>query len=314
MPLDPQAQALLEQLKEQGLPPFEEMTPEQAREVAVGFIQLQANPPPVASAEDRVIAGPAGDQSIRIYTPVAPAPRPLLVYFHGGGWVIGNLDIVDKPCRALAAATGGVVVSVEYRMAPEHRFPAAVEDCYAATRWAAEHAAELGADADRLVVIGDSAGGNLATVACQLARQTGPKIAYQVLIYPVTDYLSQTASYEENADGYLLTREGMRWFFGHSLGSEAPAADPRLAPARASDLAGLPPALVVTCEYDPLRDEGGAYAERLRAAGVPVKLRRFDGMIHGFFWMSLAISRAKELLDEIASELAANLRPLTPTA
>ncbi|HEY0582892.1 MAG TPA: alpha/beta hydrolase [Chloroflexota bacterium] len=311
MPLVPQARALLDQLEQQGLPPFEQMTVPQAREVIAGFKDLQAEPPPIASTDDRVVDGPLGPIPVRVYTPTDAEPRPLLVYFHGGGWITGNIDIGDKPCRALAAATGGVVVSVEYRMGPEDRFPAAVDDCFAATRWAAEHAAELGAEPGRLVVIGDSAGGNLAAVVALEARDRGgPEIAYQVLIYPVTDYRFDYPSYLENGEGYLLTTEGMRWFWGNYLASAEQGRDPRAAPMRAADLSGLPPALVITGEFDPLRDEGEAYAERLSAAGVPVKRHRFDGMIHGFFWMSLVMPQAQELLDEIANELAATRRPV----
>jgi acetyl esterase len=311
MPLDPQAEALLAQMKEQGLPPFEEMTVPQARELIAAFKDLQAEPPPLARVEDRTVPGPAGEIPVRIYTPEARAPRPVLVYFHGGGWTIGNIDITDRPCRALAHATGGVVVSVEYRMGPENKFPAAVEDCFAATSWAAEHAAELGADPDRLVVIGDSAGGNLAATVALLARELGaPKIAYQVLIYPVTHHGGDWPSYTENADGYLLTAAAMRWFWGHYLNSEAEGQDWRASPLRARDFSHLPPAYVATCEFDPLRDEGEAYGQQLLAAGVPTKVHRFDGMIHGFFWMTLVMPQAQQLIDEIAAELAVTLQPL----
>jgi acetyl esterase len=309
MPVDPEAQVVLDQMREQGLPPFEQMTVDQARELIGHFVEMQAPPPPIATVEDRAIDGPAGQIPIRIYTPVGEAPMPLLVYFHGGGWTIGTLDVADIPCRALAHATGSVVVSVDYRMGPEHKFPAAVDDCYAATRWAAEHAVELGADAQRLAVIGDSAGGNLAAVMALVARERGePAIAYQVLIYPATNYGFDTASCLENADGYVLTREGMRWFWGNYLANEADGADPHASPLRATDLSGLPPALIITCEFDPLRDEGEAYGERLREAGVQVKVSRYDGMIHGFYWMSGAISRTQVLVDEIAAETRALLR------
>lgn len=311
MPLDPNARGLLDQMEQQGLPPFEEMTVAQARDVIMGFKDLQAEPPPIAATQDRTIPGPAGELPIRVYTPDAPAPHPVLVYFHGGGWTVGNIDIADRPCRALAHATGSVVVSVEYRMGPEDKFPASFDDCYAATAWVAEHAAELGVDPDRLAVIGDSAGGNLAaSVALQARERGGPRIAYQVLIYPVTDCGVEYPSHQENGDGYLLTSAAMRWFWGHYLSDPAHGSDPRAAPIRATDLSGLPPALVVTCEFDPLRDEGEAYAERLRAAGGSVKLHRFDGMIHGFFWMSQVFPQTQELMDEIARELSSALRPL----
>jgi acetyl esterase len=315
MPLDPDVRHLLDQLEQQGLPPFEDMSVSQAREVIGGFIELQAEPPAIARVEDRTVPGPAGEIPIRVYTPEAETGGPMIVYYHGGGWVIGNLDVVDKPCRALAQQTSSVVVSVDYRLAPEHKFPACVDDCYAATVWAAEHAAELGGDARRLVVSGDSAGGNLAAVVSLLARDRGgPHIAYQVLIYPVTDHSFDRPSYRENADGYLLTTAAMRHFWGLYLNTPEEGAAPIASPLRATDLSGLPPALVVTCEFDPLRDEGEAYAERLRAAGVPVKISRYDGMIHGFFWMSGAVRRAHDLFDEIAAELAAALRPAVTAA
>jgi acetyl esterase len=314
MPLDPQVQVLLERMKEQGLPPFEQMTVDQARAVILEFTELQAEPQPIARVEDRTIPGPAGEIPIRIYTPSGEALLPVLVYFHGGGWTTGTLDVADEPCRALAAATSSVVVSVDYRMGPEHKFPAAVEDCYAATQWTADHAVELGADPGRLVVIGDSAGGNLAAVIALVARERGgPRVAYQVLIYPVTDYAFDTPSYEQNADGYLLTREAMRWFWGHYLNVENDGAHPHASPLRASDLSGLPPALLVTCEFDPLRDEGEAYGQRLREAGVPVKISRYDGMIHGFFWMSGALGRTQELMDELAAEIRSAVRSAAST-
>jgi acetyl esterase/lipase len=311
MPLDPRAQAILDQIKAEGLPPFEEMSVPQAREVAAAFKEMQSEPPPIARTEDRTIAGPRGDIPIRIYTPEGDAPMPIMVYYHGGGWVIGSIDITDRPIRTLAQTTRSIVVSVEYRMAPEDKFPASIDDCFAATVWTAEHAQELGGDPERLVVIGDSAGGNLAAaVALQAREQGGPRVAYQVLIYPVTDFDFDRPSCIENADGYLLTRNSMRWFWGHYLNSDADGDDWRASPMRAADLSNLPPALVVTCEFDPLRDDGQAYAQRLRDAGVPVKEHRFDGMIHGFFWMTALLPHGQELMEEIATELQETLRPL----
>jgi acetyl esterase len=317
MPLDPQAQALLEQLKAQGLPSFEQMTVPQAREAALGFKALQGDPEPVARVQDVLLPSTRGEPAlgVRVYTPAGEGPRPLLVYFHGGGWTIGNVELGDAPCRALANAAGAVVVSVEYRLGPEHKFPAPLEDCYTATAWAAwaaEHAPEeVGGDPERLVVLGDSAGGNLAAVVALMARDRGgPRIAQQVLIYPVTDHRFDTPSYRDNAEGYLLTREAMRWFWGHYLADEADGRNPYASPLRAADLAGLPPALIVTCEYDPLRDEGEAYGERLRAAGVPVTVRRYDEMIHGCFWMAGVVDRGRQLVAEIAAAVRAAPAPL----
>jgi len=317
MPLDPQAQVLLEQMKAQGMPPFEQMTVAQAREVSLAFKDLEGAPEPVAKVEDHLLPSPRGELAtgVRVYTPAGAPPLPLLVHFHGSGWTIANVDVSDAPCRALANAVGAVVVSVEYRLGPEHKFPAPLEDCYAATSWAAAHAAELGGDPDRLVVIGDSAGGNLAAAVALVARDRGgPKIAQQVLLYPATDHSFDTPSYRDNAEGYMLTREGMRWFWRNYLNNEEEGRNPYASPLRAADLAGLPPALIVTSEYDPLRDEGEAYGELLRAAGVPVKVSRYDGMIHGFFWMGGVLDRTRHLVDEIAAEVRAapKLLPTVP--
>ena len=227
------------------------------------------------------------------------------MYFHGGGWVIGSLETHDGTCRELAAGAGCVVVSVDYRLAPEHRYPAAAEDCYAATRWCAEHAAELAIDARRIAVGGDSAGGNLAAVVAQMARDRGgPGLVLQLLVYPVTDHDFGTASYRDNAAGYLLTAADMRWFWGHYLGDDtARGAEPYASPLRAASLAGLPPALVITAELDPLRDEGEAYARALEAAGVAAKLHRYDGMIHGFFGMSAIMDQAVAAVREATGTL-----------
>jgi acetyl esterase len=310
MPLDPQARALLDQFEEQGLPPLEQMTVAEAREMIAGFKDLMGPPGEVATVEDRTIPGPGGALGIRVFRPLGEPPFPVLMYFHGGGWVTASVAVADTPCRTLANVTGAVVVAVEYRLAPEHTCPAALHDCYAATRWAAEHAAELGGDPDRLVVLGDSAGGNLATAVALKARDLGgPRIAYQVLIYPVTDCRFDTASYAAFAEGHLLTREGMRWFWARYLNSEDEGRDPYVSPLRMADLSGLPPALIVTAEYDPLRDEGEAYGERLRLARVPVRISRYAGMIHGFFWMDGVLDRSKQLFQEIGTEVRSALRP-----
>jgi acetyl esterase len=240
----------------------------------------------VASAADRTIPGPGGPLGLRVYTPRGAGPFPLLVFFHGGGFVVCDLDTHDALCRNLCAGAGCVVASVDYRLAPEHRFPAAPDDCLAATRWAAEHAAELRADPARVAAGGDSAGGNLAAVVAQRARdEGGPRLAAQLLLYPTTDAAATgMPSLAENAEGYGLTARDMAWFKGHYLGDPAEAANPHASPLRAADLRGLPPALVQTAEYDPLRDEGEAYAARLRAGGRADRRSRRAGMIHGFLF------------------------------
>ena len=275
MAVHPEAQQLLDALAEAQLPPFEEMTVPSARAAAHGFRDMQGEPVEMGSVHDRAVPGPEGDIPVRVYTPAGTGPLPAIVYFHGGGWVIGNLEIVDRPCRALAAAAAAVVVSVDYRLAPEHRYPAAFDDCYAATVWVAEHAAELGVDPATIAVAGDSAGGNLAAAVALAARDRGgPALAAQLLIYPVTDFNFDTDSYRENAEGYLLTRGSMYWFWAHYLGAQELPKDPYACPLRAGSLAGLPPAYVATGEYDPLRDEGEAYAWRLAEAGVAVRDRK----------------------------------------
>jgi acetyl esterase len=303
MPLAPAARTMLEQLEAAGFPPLWELPLEQAR-MAEGLMGQMDTPIPVAAVEDRVIPGPAGDLPVRIYTPDAPGPRPVVTYFHGGGFVFCSIETHDGTCRRLANATGAVVVSVEYRLAPECPFPAATDDCYAATVWTHEHADELGADAGRLVVAGDSAGGNLAAVVAQMARgRGGPPISFQVLVYPVIDGACDSPSYTENAEGYFLERQSMQWFWEQYLGPGGDCEDPLASPNRASDLSGLPPAIVITAEYDPLRDEGEQYADALAAAGVPVTMRRYDGMIHGFVSMPMLFPEADEAVERIGSAL-----------
>jgi acetyl esterase len=308
MALDPQAQALLDQMQEAGAPPFEQMTVGEARQAAYAFIDLQGAPEDVASVGHRFVPGPVCDLPVRIYTPEGEGPFPALVYFHGSGWVILNIEVADIAARALTNRTGCVVVAVNYQKAPEHKFPVPFDDAYAATTWLAEHASELGIDPGRIGVAGDSAGGNLAAAVCLKARdKQGPSLAYQLLIYPVTDYGWDKPSYLENAEGYLLQRETMRWFWGHYLASEAEGDNPLVSPLRAPDLSGLPPALIVTAEFDPLRDDGELYGQRLREAGVPVKISRYDGMIHGFFYMAGVLDQTKNLYDEIGTEVRAAL-------
>jgi acetyl esterase/lipase len=303
MPLAPAARTLIEQLEAAEGPSLWEMPVEQARELS-GVMGALDEPPEVAAVEDRVIPGPAGEIPVRIYTPSSPAPRPVVAFFHGGGFVICSIDTHDGLARRLANATGAVVVSVEYRLAPECRCPGAADDCYAATKWTHEHASELGGDPARLMVAGDSAGGNLAAVVAQMARERGgPPIRSQVLVYPVIDVACDTPSYTENAEGYFLDAAGMHWFWAHYLGPDGDGTHPYASPIRAGDLSGLPPAIVITAEYDPLRDEGEAYAEALQAAGVPVSTRRYDGMIHGFVSMPMLFPEADDAMTVIVDAL-----------
>jgi acetyl esterase len=269
---------------------------------------LQGPPTPLPVVRDVAIAGAAGTIPARLYRPSRDGTLSLLVYFHGGGWVIGNLEGYDNVCSDLAAEAGCAVLSIDYRLAPEHRFPAAADDCFAATAWARINAAALGIDPARLAVGGDSAGGNLAAVVALMARDRGgPPVRFQLLVYPVTCGRMDTPSYRDNAEGYLLTQAAMVWFWNHYTPHAADRELPYAAPLRAADLGGLPPALVLTAEFDPLRDEGEAYAARLRAAGVPTTLRRYDGQIHGFFTMGALVDRARAALDETAAALRAAL-------
>ncbi len=286
--LDPQIRALLD--KGTGVPATHTLPVSEAREQYEARIAVMAKPAAVGDVAERAIDGPGGKLLLRIYRPPGDGPFPLLVFFHGSGFVVCSLNTHDGMCRNLCAGAGCVVVSVDYRLAPEHKFPAGPDDCLAATRWAGAHAAELGADPRRLALAGDSAGGTMAAVTAQRLRdEGGPAPLGQLLIYPVTDHYSRPGpSYAENAEGYGLTRDTMVWFWDHYLRDRAQAADPRAAPARAADLARLPPALIVTAGYDPLRDEAEDYAARLRASGVPTQLIRYPGMNHGFlFWVGI---------------------------
>jgi acetyl esterase len=307
MPLHPQVKALLDQMA--SLPRLEELSVADARKQVERRIAANLPTLPVASVLNRSIPGPAGDLPVRIYTPNGNGPFPLMVFFHGSGFVLCSLDTHDGVCRNLCSAAGCVVVSVDYRLAPEHKFPAGPEDCYAATKWATEHARELNADAGRVVIAGDSAGGNMVAVtALMIHDKGGPALRGQLMIYPVIDYFnSGHPSYTENAEGYGLTAAGMQWFWAHYLNSESEADHPFVSPLRAKDLRGLPPALIITAEYDILRDEGERYGERLAEAGVPTKVVRYDGMNHGFFHMYGMVDKAKQALEESATWLKGRL-------
>jgi acetyl esterase len=303
MPVDPQIRQLLDALAAAAGPAMHQLPPAEARAAYEAMARGRTTSEVVASTEDRTVPGPDGDLPVRIYRPTADEGAPAAVFFHGGGWVIGSIASHDAFCTALAARSGVVVVSVGYRLSPEAAFPEPLEDCLAATRWVADHADELGIDPTRLAVAGDSAGGNLAAAVALRARDGGgPALAFQALVYPVVDHSFSQPSYQENGEGYFLTAEAMRWFSAHYLGGAEPT-DPLAAPLHHADLAGLPPALVVTAEYDPLRDEGEAYAAALAAAGVPTEVRRYDGMVHGFVAMHAALAAGDEALTFVAGAL-----------
>jgi acetyl esterase len=305
MPLDPQARELIDRLAAARLPPITEQSVADVRAGMARTAALAATAE-VGGVEDMQVPTSLGPVPVRLYRPPAPAapPEPLLVWFHGGGWVIGDLSFADPTARDLCARSGALVASVDYPLAPEHPFPAAPEACFEVTRWVAGHAAEMGADPGRLAVGGDSAGGNLAAVCALLARDRGgPALSFQLLVYPATDCLCSFPSHKENGEGYLLTADAMSWFGGHYLPPGVDPGDPEVSPIYAADVSRLPPALVITAEFDPLRDEGEAYARRLEEAGVRVTLSRFDGMVHGFFSMTAVLDEARRAMAEAAGAL-----------
>jgi len=303
--LDPQAEALLQLMAQRNLPPMHTLTPTQARERMRSLAALCAAPEAVANVENLTIPGPGGKIPLRIYTPRGDGPFPILVFFHGGGWVVCDLDTHDNLCRSLTNSAHCVVVSVDYRLAPEHKFSAAVEDAYAATKWVANNASRINGDPARIAVGGDSAGGNLATVVAIMARdQKGPGLIYQLLIYPPTDISSaNTDSHRDYAEGYFLTKGDGEWICHHYLNCEEDRLNPLASPFLAPDLSGLPPALVITAEFDTLRDDGESYAKRLKKAGVPVKCTRYKGMIHGFMSMDGLLSQARTAIEEASAAL-----------
>lgn len=308
--LDSQVEAFLHDLSDRGLPPLYRLSLEAARET---YRELTVPDEPVdavGSVTDRTVPGPAGEIPIRTYAPSGDGPFPPLLFYHGGGWILGDLETHDALCRALTDATDCVVVAVDYRLAPEHRFPAALEDCYAATRWVANNAAAIDATTDALATCGESAGGTLAAGVALLARdRDGPAIDHQTLLYPPTNYAFDTDSYEENAQGYFLTREDMKRFWRGYLGSELDGRHPYASPLRA-DLGGMPPSLVVTAGFDPVRDDGRAFAARLEDAGVPARHLEYDEMIHGFLPMldDPELDRAREAIDEVGAAVGSAVR------
>jgi acetyl esterase len=302
MPLDPQAQQVMNQIAALGFPPPHMVTPEQAR------LNAKARPraagPEVATVTDRSIPGPGPNIPVRIYTPGGNGPFPIVVWFHGGGWVLGDLDMADATARHLTVGAGCVVVSVDYRLAPETKFPGPAEDCYAATQWVAQHAAAINGDAQRIAVGGDSAGGNLAAAVALMARdRRGPELVFQLLVYPVTQRDFTTNSYQQRAEGYMLTTASMQWYWEQYLQHPADATNAYAAPLAATDLQGVPPALVITAEFDPLCDEGEAYGARLQAAGVPTTCTRYPGMIHGFFGMPAVLDIGKQAVADATAAL-----------
>ena len=302
MPLDPQIVKVMESVAALGLPPANTVSPDEAR--ANARKRPRTPGPEVAKVENRNIPSTDGDVPVRIYTPEGNGPFPILAWYHGGGWVVGDLDSADATARDLCVGGKCVVVSVDYRLAPDTKFPGPANDCWAATIWAVENAASINAVGSRLAVGGDSAGGNLAAAMCLMAADRGGlDIALQVLIYPVTDVSFTTVSYQDNAEGYGLTKVVMEWYWDHYLSGSADASNPYAAPAQAKSLAGQPPALVITAEFDPLRDEGEAYGKRLSEVGVETTTTRYDGVIHGFFNMNAVVDKSQQAVDEASAAL-----------
>lgn len=302
----PDVQAVLEERKDAGIPRFSTLSVDGARKLLAELWAPSENPEPVGSVRDVTIDGPAGGIPIRIYTPDGSAPFPVLVYAHGGGWVMGGIDVDDGICRALTNAARCVVVSVGYRHAPEHPFPAPVEDCYCATKWVVEHSDVVHGDPDRVAIGGESAGGNLAAAVAQVARDRAePDVAYQVLVTPVLDCSFDTSSYEEDPEQLVITKADGEWMWDHYLESDLDGNNPYASPLRARDLRGLPPATIVTCGFDVLRDEGVEYAKRLDEATVDVTHRHHDDLVHGFLGMldDPELRQAREAIAEIASDL-----------
>ncbi|HWG63485.1 MAG TPA: alpha/beta hydrolase [Streptosporangiaceae bacterium] len=337
MPFHPQVQALWDRLHADQAPGLYTLPIDEARAADLkSILDGAGEPEPVAEVREFAIPGPAGELTVRMYRPLAgrapgggtapgggrapggrlapgggraaadSAALPAVVYFFGGGWSLGTLDTCDGVCRLLASGAGCAAISVAYRLAPEHKFPAAVHDCHAAAAWVAEHATDLGVDADRVAVGGDSSGGNLAAAVTLLARERGgPAICHQLLVYPNTDYQADTESIRRGTDPYFFSVNSINWYWGHYLASPEDGSSPLASPLRAGDLRGLPPATVITAEYDPLRDEGEHYASRLAEAGVSVEVTRFDGMMHGFFTMSGDLDTAREAIRYAAARLRA---------
>ena len=309
MPLDAQVEVLLKDLAALGAPPIYQLSVAEARAMADSepMLALGGARIEVGSVQDAKIPVDGAEIEARIYTPEGSGSHPVVVFFHGGGWVICSLDTHDNLARAICRDADAIVVSVAYRMAPEHRFPTAAHDCFAATRWVAGNAASFGGDSSRLAVCGDSAGGNLSAVVSQMARDAGgPALKFAALIYPAVDMTAEGGSMVENATGYFLEREAMEWYMNHYV-SPRERSHPMASPLLNSDLSGLPPCFIATCEYDPLRDEGEAYGAALRASGVEVESKRYDGLIHAAANMTGVLDGGRALVADVAARLRAAL-------
>lgn len=310
MPLHPQAAEFLRQYYASNPMSRDELSPAVVRRQLLATAVIPPDCPVPARSEDRILHGRSGDFRIRIHAPHGTAPFGCCVYFHGGGWVLGSIETHDDLVRRLVELSGCVFISVDYPLAPEHKFPAAIEDSYLAVQWVTGHAAELGIDPRRVAVAGDSAGANIAAALCLMTRdRQGPRIAHQLLIYPIIDCDFERTSYRDNADGYFLCRRDMQWFWNHYVASPEQMTEPYASPLRAATLAGLPPAYVLTAEFDPLCDEGLAYATAMEQAGVPTTLRQFPGMIHGFVKRWDEFDDARTATREIGAHLRRAIGP-----
>ncbi|MEZ9593450.1 alpha/beta hydrolase [Shewanella sp. 10N.261.52.F9] len=310
MPLDPKVALYLQQVSDSGAKPYEDMTPAESRRLDMNELtktRTERVLEPFVAIEHSFIPGPTADLPVRIYRPTTANSdelQPAIIFIHGSGWVVSNIETNDHFSRALANRTGSVVVAINYQKAPEHKFPIPMDDCYSSTLWIFEHAELLGLDPLRIGILGDSAGGNLAAaVTLRLRDENGPRLAYQVLVYPAVQYGWDTPSAHANAEGYLLQRASMKYYWGHYVRSEADALNPYCSPLNAQSHKDLPPTFIYTAEFDPLCDDGFLYARELRGAGVNVKYRCFDGVIHGFIKMLGTFDQADEFLNELKQDL-----------
>jgi acetyl esterase/lipase len=312
MALHPQCKTFLDMLASAGGKPLEQLSPAEARMVARSLIDFGGPEEPVADVQNRGIPSPTGPIPLRVYRPVMEETLPALVYFHGGGCVIGDLDTHDRLCRSLANASGCVVISVSYALAPEYQYPAAVVDAYAATKYVAEHPAVFGIDPNRIAVGGDSAGGTLATVVALMARDRGgPRLKFQLLIYPLVDWYDESPSMQQYSKDHFLTLDSMNWFRENFLPNRDAGLEPTASPMNATSLQGLPPAMIITAECDPLRDQGEVYARKLQDAGVAVELKQYEGMIHPFFQFAGILDTAKVAMADAASAVRAGFGSAT---